>query len=117
MLLVMNVLLVTDVTMQYNAEQGCREHLGCHPCDQRRPLSYLQRQFPGVDFSLVCSLPLASHIPAMPRHPALLSHTLPAGRSWPQRSPGRSSVPSWPGILGTQSVLGCPDACPTHTHS
>ena len=50
--------------MNYNAEQGCREHLGCHPCDQRRQLSYLQRQFPGVDFSLVRRQALQTYIPA-----------------------------------------------------
>ena len=44
--------------------QYCREHLGLHPCDRRRPLAYLKAQYPAVDFSLVspwswaCRLPL-----------------------------------------------------------
>ena len=33
--------------------QLCREHLGRHPCDKRRNLSYYKQQFPAVDFSLV----------------------------------------------------------------
>ena len=29
----------------------CREHLGVHPCDRRRPLSHYQAAFPAVDWS------------------------------------------------------------------
>lgn len=35
------------------AWEECREHLGRHPCDQRRALSYYRARFPAVDFSLV----------------------------------------------------------------
>ena len=34
-------------------EQGCREHLGCNPCDRRAPVSQLQQRYPALDFSLV----------------------------------------------------------------
>ncbi|CAD7698042.1 unnamed protein product [Ostreobium quekettii] len=37
------------------AHEACREQTGRHPCDRRRTLSYYQRQFPAVDFSLVAS--------------------------------------------------------------
>lgn len=33
--------------------QMCREHLGQHPCDKRRPTRELAHAFPAVDFSLV----------------------------------------------------------------
>ncbi len=36
--------------------EACREHIGEHPCDRRRPISEQRRDFPGVDFSLVRSL-------------------------------------------------------------
>jgi hypothetical protein len=29
----------------------CREHLGVHPCDRRRELSFYKARFPGVDWS------------------------------------------------------------------
>ena len=35
------------------AWEECREHLGRHPCDQRRALSHYRAGFPAVDFSLV----------------------------------------------------------------
>ncbi len=35
--------------------EACREHIGEHPCDRRRPIAEQRRDFPGVDFSLVCS--------------------------------------------------------------
>lgn len=35
------------------AWEGCREHLGVHPCDKRRPLREVKPCFPAVDFSLV----------------------------------------------------------------
>ena len=35
------------------AAEACREHIGEHPCDRRRPISEQRRDFPGVDFSLV----------------------------------------------------------------
>ena len=35
------------------AWEECREHLGRHPCDQRRALSHYRARFPAVDFSLV----------------------------------------------------------------
>ena len=38
------------------AMEACREHIGEHPCDRRRPISEQRRDFPGVDFSLVRSL-------------------------------------------------------------
>jgi hypothetical protein len=31
----------------------CREHLGVHPCDKRRPLAHYRANFPAVDFSAV----------------------------------------------------------------
>jgi broad specificity phosphatase PhoE len=34
-------------------EESCREHLGVHPCDQRRSISDYQFLFPAVDFSLI----------------------------------------------------------------
>jgi len=37
------------------AMEACREHIGEHPCDRRRPIAEQRRDFPGVDFSLVCS--------------------------------------------------------------
>ncbi|XP_051132601.1 phosphoglycerate mutase-like protein 1 [Andrographis paniculata] len=35
------------------AVELCREHLGVHPCDQRRTVSEYKRLFPAVDFSLM----------------------------------------------------------------
>ena len=35
------------------ADEACREHIGEHPCDRRRPISEQRRDFPGVDFDLV----------------------------------------------------------------
>ncbi|PRW45389.1 phosphoglycerate mutase 1 isoform X2 [Chlorella sorokiniana] len=35
------------------AWEGCREHLGQHPCDKRRPTRELAPAFPAVDFSLI----------------------------------------------------------------
>eukprot|EP00892_Ulva_mutabilis_P003495 jgi/Ulvmu1/1517/UM011_0247.1 len=35
------------------AHELCRETLGVHPCDARRPISEIKQQFPGVDFSLI----------------------------------------------------------------
>ncbi|KAI7841457.1 hypothetical protein COHA_004852 [Chlorella ohadii] len=35
------------------AWEGCREHLGQHPCDKRRPTRELAHSFPAVDFSLI----------------------------------------------------------------
>lgn len=35
---------------------ACREHLGQHPCDKRRPTHELAQSFPAVDFSLVCAM-------------------------------------------------------------
>jgi hypothetical protein len=35
------------------AIEMCREAHGGHPCDQRRPISVLRKEFPHVDFSLV----------------------------------------------------------------
>lgn len=32
---------------------ACREHLGEHPCDKRRPIRDIASSFPAVDFSLV----------------------------------------------------------------
>ncbi len=37
------------------AIEMCREAHGGHPCDQRRHISVLRREFPHVDFSLVHS--------------------------------------------------------------
>jgi len=31
----------------------CREHLGVHPCDRRRALSYYRAAYPAVDWSLI----------------------------------------------------------------
>ena len=31
----------------------CREQLGVHPCDKRRPLQYYRERFPAVDFAHV----------------------------------------------------------------
>lgn len=31
----------------------CREHLGVHPCDRRRPLSYYRKAYPALDWSQV----------------------------------------------------------------
>lgn len=33
----------------------CREHLGVHPCDRRRPLAEARALYPGVDFSELAS--------------------------------------------------------------
>jgi hypothetical protein len=33
----------------------CREHLGLHPCDKRRPMREIMPSFPAVDFSQVSS--------------------------------------------------------------
>ena len=35
------------------AVEYCREAFGAHPCDQRRNISLLSKEFPHVDFSLV----------------------------------------------------------------
>jgi hypothetical protein len=35
------------------AWEGCREHLGMHPCDKRRTMREIAPSFPAVDFSLV----------------------------------------------------------------
>ncbi|XP_010520640.1 PREDICTED: phosphoglycerate mutase-like protein 1 isoform X2 [Tarenaya hassleriana] len=35
------------------AVESCREHLGVHPCDQRRSIGEYQFLFPAVDFSLI----------------------------------------------------------------
>ncbi|CAA6657839.1 unnamed protein product [Spirodela intermedia] len=35
------------------AVEDCREHLGVHPCDQRRSISEYQLLFPAIDFSLI----------------------------------------------------------------
>ncbi|KAL6767418.1 hypothetical protein ACKKBF_B35155 [Auxenochlorella protothecoides x Auxenochlorella symbiontica] len=37
------------------ATELCREHLGLHPCDRRRPVEIIATRFPGVDFSQVAS--------------------------------------------------------------
>ncbi|KAK9841042.1 hypothetical protein WJX81_007377 [Elliptochloris bilobata] len=37
------------------AWEECREHLGRHPCDQRRALSHYKAAFPAVDFCLIKS--------------------------------------------------------------
>lgn len=37
------------------AWEGCREHLGQHPCDKRRPIREIAPRFPAVDFSLIGS--------------------------------------------------------------
>lgn len=31
--------------------EGCREHLGCNPCDKRTDVSTLRKRYPGLDFS------------------------------------------------------------------
>lgn len=36
--------------------QGCREHLGLHPCDRRRTKALYHKRYPGIDFSLVIIL-------------------------------------------------------------
>lgn len=33
--------------------EGCREHLGLHPCDRRRTKALYHKRYPGIDFSLV----------------------------------------------------------------
>lgn len=33
------------------AVEWCREHMGVHPCDRRRPISILQSQYPAIDFT------------------------------------------------------------------
>ncbi|KAK3145194.1 hypothetical protein QOZ80_4AG0325220 [Eleusine coracana subsp. coracana] len=35
------------------AVETCREHLGVHPCDQRRSISEYRTLFPAIDFSLI----------------------------------------------------------------
>mmetsp|Transcript_17157 Transcript_17157/g.23700 ORF Transcript_17157/g.23700 Transcript_17157/m.23700 type:complete len:300 (-) Transcript_17157:149-1048(-) len=35
------------------AYEGCREMIGVHPCDRRRPVDHYQPRFPAVDFSLI----------------------------------------------------------------
>ncbi|CAM8937683.1 unnamed protein product [Rhodiola kirilowii] len=35
------------------AVEGCREHLGVHPCDSRRNISDYHYLFPAIDFSLI----------------------------------------------------------------
>lgn len=35
------------------AVEMCREAHGGHPCDKRRPISAIRREFPRVDFSLI----------------------------------------------------------------
>ncbi|KAI3425092.1 hypothetical protein D9Q98_008470 [Chlorella vulgaris] len=35
------------------AWEGCREQLGKHPCDKRRPMREISPSFPAVDFSLL----------------------------------------------------------------
>ncbi|KAL8131030.1 phosphoglycerate mutase-like protein [Apium graveolens] len=35
------------------AVELCREHLGVHPCDQRRSISEYKPMFPAIDFSLI----------------------------------------------------------------
>jgi hypothetical protein len=37
----------------HTTRQLCREQLGVHPCDKRRPLQYYRHRFPAVDFSEV----------------------------------------------------------------
>lgn len=37
------------------AWEGCREHLGEHPCDKRRRISEISPSFPAVDFGLIDS--------------------------------------------------------------
>lgn len=39
--------------LHFVAIEMCREAHGGHPCDQRRPLRELAKDFPAVDFSLV----------------------------------------------------------------
>eukprot|EP00887_Chlorella_sp_A99_P000005 scaffold16.g5.t1 len=38
------------------AWEGCREHLGEHPCDKRRRISEISPSFPAVDFGLIGKL-------------------------------------------------------------
>eukprot|EP01047_Picozoa_sp_COSAG01_P075258 COSAG01_NODE_12842_length_1677_cov_3.245247_1_plen_294_part_00 len=40
-------------TVPFVAHEGAREPGGVHTCDQRRPLSELQKEFPMIDYSLV----------------------------------------------------------------
>jgi hypothetical protein len=35
------------------AVEDCREILGRHPCDWRRPITDIKPSFPGIDFSLI----------------------------------------------------------------
>ncbi|XP_066346371.1 phosphoglycerate mutase-like protein 1 [Miscanthus floridulus] len=35
------------------AVEACREHLGVHPCDQRRSITEYRTLFPAIDFSLI----------------------------------------------------------------
>lgn len=35
------------------AHELCREHIGIHPCDRRRPTSHYRAAFPGVEYSLI----------------------------------------------------------------
>jgi len=35
------------------AHELCREHLGVHPCDRRRPTREYRERFPGIDWSLI----------------------------------------------------------------
>ena len=37
----------------HTTRQSCREQLGVHQCDKRRPLQYYRDRFPAVDFSEV----------------------------------------------------------------
>lgn len=39
--------------LSFVAIEMCREAHGGHPCDQRRPVRELAKEFPHVDFSLV----------------------------------------------------------------
>jgi broad specificity phosphatase PhoE len=44
-------LMFADRKLPFVAVEMCREAHGGHPCDQRRPVSVIRKEFPHVDFS------------------------------------------------------------------
>jgi broad specificity phosphatase PhoE len=46
-------LMFPERGVPFVAIEMCREAFGGHPCDQRRPLSVVAKEFPHVDFGLV----------------------------------------------------------------
>lgn len=44
---------IAQSEVPFVAFELCREHIGKHPCDRRRPLEEYRKKFPGIDFSNV----------------------------------------------------------------